>query len=135
MFIDASAICSILLRENDTAVLSRKLETSGAKRTSALAVWESAVALTKQADLPPAQALSIVRRFLTNSGIEIVAIPPEAGDLAVSAFERFGKGRHPARLNIGDCFAYALAKESGEPLLFKGGDFAATDVAVAGADE
>ena len=128
MFIDASAICSILLKENDTVVLSRKLEMSGPKRTSALAVWESAVALTKQADLPPAQALSVVRRFLTNSGIEIIAIPPEAADLAVSAFERFGKGRHPAALNFGDCFSYACARHLDAPLLYKGGDFSLTDI-------
>jgi ribonuclease VapC len=59
---------------------------------------------------------------------ESVAADPDQAALAVEAFRRFGKGRHPAQLNIGDCFAYALAKATGEPLLFKGNDFALTGI-------
>jgi ribonuclease VapC len=62
------------------------------------------------------------------TGAEVVGVTPEQAEIAVEAFRRFGRSRHPARLNIGDCFAYALAKATGEPLLFKGGDFARTDI-------
>jgi ribonuclease VapC len=131
MFVDASAICSILLQESDAALLSRRLETGEPKRTSALAVWESVVAIGKKADLPPAEALSVVQRFLADTDIDIVAVPPEAAGLAVEAFERFGKGRHPAGLNFGDCFSYACARHLRAPLLYKGGDFSLTDIASA----
>src|SRR6185312_1260646 len=67
-------------------------------------------------------------RFFRLTGAEVVTVTREQAEMAVEAFRRFGRGRHPARLNIGDCFAYALAKSTGEPLLFKGGDFARTDV-------
>ena len=66
-----------------------------------------------------------------SSGAEIVAVTPRQAERAVEAFRRFGKGRHAAGLNIGDCFAYALAVESGLPLLFKGDDFGRTDVRAA----
>ncbi len=65
------------------------------------------------------------------SGVEVVACTAEHFEVARDAWRRFGKGNHPARLNIGDCFAYALSQVSGEPLLFKGHDFGRTDVAVA----
>jgi ribonuclease VapC len=67
-------------------------------------------------------------RFFRLTGAEIVGVTPELPEVAVEAFRRFGRGRHPARLNIGDCFAYALAKTTGEPLLFKGADFGRTDI-------
>jgi ribonuclease VapC len=69
---------------------------------------------------------------LAEASIEIVSVSVSQARLAAEAYARFGKGRgHPARLNYGDCFAYALAKERGEPLLFKGSDFARTDIAAA----
>ena len=61
-------------------------------------------------------------------GIEMIAVPPATARLALDAFERYGKGRHPARLNFGDCFAYACARHFGQPLMFKGSDFAQTDI-------
>ena len=72
--------------------------------------------------------LADLDRFLARAAIERVPVDLEQADLARTAFARFGKGRHPAGLNLGDCFVYALAKTAGEPLLFKGSDFAATDV-------
>jgi ribonuclease VapC len=66
--------------------------------------------------------------FLRRGGIEIVPVDVDQVRIARDAFRRFGKGRHPASLNFGDCFSYALAKALGEPLLFKGGDFARTDI-------
>lgn len=68
--------------------------------------------------------------FVHEAGIDIVPVDREQAKIARRAWRRFGKGQHPARLNLGDCFAYALAKTTGEPLLFKGADFAKTDVAV-----
>jgi ribonuclease VapC len=75
--------------------------------------------------------LSDLHRFLSRARIDRVPVDGIQAELAVEAFRRFGRGRHPARLNIGDCFAYALAKATGEPLLFKGGDFALTDIVAA----
>ena len=66
--------------------------------------------------------------FLETSAIELVPVTPEQANAARHAWRRFGKGNHPATLNFGDCFAYALAKTAGEPLLFKGEDFAQTDI-------
>lgn len=67
-------------------------------------------------------------RLIHRAGIEIVAMDPEQVEMAREAWRNYGKGRHPAGLNIGDCCSYALSKYSGEPLLFKGGDFTKTDV-------
>ena len=66
--------------------------------------------------------------LLVEAGVELVAVTQEQADAARRAWRRFGKGNHPAALNFGDCFAYALAKTSDEPLLFKGVDFAQTDI-------
>ena len=66
--------------------------------------------------------------FLAEAGVEIVAVTSDTARLAREAWRVWGKGNHPARLNLGDCFSYALARERGEPLLFKGEDFARTDV-------
>jgi ribonuclease VapC len=78
-----------------------------------------------------AEGLSDLQAFLDEGEIQRIAVDARQADLAVKAFGRFGRGRHPAALNIGDCFAYALAKATGETLLFKGGDFARTDIASA----
>ena len=77
------------------------------------------------------QLSSAVDPLLSRLGVEITKITPEQAYLAREAYQRFGKGNHPARLNLGDCFAYALAKARGEPLLFKGDDFPKTDVEAA----
>jgi ribonuclease VapC len=69
--------------------------------------------------------------LLAKFEIEIVPVSARQASLARKAFQRFGRGQHPARLNFGDCFAYALAKDSSSPLLFKGGDFGQTDITVA----
>jgi ribonuclease VapC len=69
-----------------------------------------------------------VEEMLKDAQIELVPVSIDHARFAVAAFDRFGKGRHAAKLNFGDCFAYALAKERGEPLLFKGEDFARTDL-------
>lgn len=74
------------------------------------------------------RGLNDLAAFLDRADIERVPVDTGQADIAVDAFRRFGRGRHAAALNIGDCFAYALAKATGEPLLFKGNDFSQTDI-------
>ena len=81
-----------------------------------------------------AEGLRDLDHFIGRAGIELVPVDAEHGDVARTAFTRFGKGRHRAGLNYGDCFSYALAISTGEPLLFKGDDFVHTDVATVDLD-
>ena len=86
--------------------------------------------LGKQKGIPPSEARAEVAEFLERAGIDVVPIDRVAGDIAIDAHARYGKGSgHPARLNLGDCFAYAMAKQHGVPLLYKGADFSQTDLA------
>ncbi len=84
--------------------------------------------LASRLDLPPLEAQDLFDDFASQSGVAEVSIDEGVGRLAVECFERYGKGRHPAGLNFGDCLSYACAKAHGAALLFKGGDFAQTDV-------
>ncbi|MEX6505465.1 type II toxin-antitoxin system VapC family toxin [Jiella sp. M17.18] len=128
MLIDASALCGILAREPDAAELLARTIESERRTTSPTAVWECAVALPRILEQPPGMSYAMTTAFLTRYNIEIVPVPAEAAALAVDAYARFGKGRHPAGLNFGDCFAYACARHLGVPLLYKGDDFALTDI-------
>ena len=82
-------------------------------------------------DIGTSKVTALVGEYSPGSEIEVIGIGPAEGDLALDAFERYGKGRHPARLNMGDCFAYACARTHGVPLLFKGDDFSHTDILIA----
>ncbi len=131
MFIDASALTAILAGEPDAASLVTRLQQAHQRLTSPLAVWETTIALARILNLPPTKAQRAVRAYLTLASIEVVAVPPRAADDAIEAFDRYGKGRHPAGLNFGDCFAYACAQTYRMPLLFKGDDFPLTDISAA----
>lgn len=131
MFVDASALCAIMAAEPDAVPLASRIERTPKTITSAMAVWETAVAISRILRINPTEAAMSVGDVAAKLGVEVVAIPPEAAELAIEAFERFGKGRHPAALNFGDCFAYACARHFRLPLLFKGGDFARTDIEAA----
>jgi ribonuclease VapC len=131
MFLDASAIVAIIARESDARSLQRKIVVATQRSTSPIAVYESIMGVTRALDLPLGEAKALVNDFLREIQAEIVSIDSEMGTSAVEACERFGKGRHPAKLNMGDCFAYACAKELGVPILFKGNDFGKTDIEVA----
>ncbi len=96
--------------------------------TSPLAVWETTLAVARRLALPVEDARMEVRTYLSLAGIVVMPVPPEVGEGALDAFERYGKGRHPASLNFGDCFAYACARHYGAELLFKGDDFSRTDI-------
>ncbi len=127
MFVDASALCAILLGEDDAEELSDQLET--ATLTSPLAIYEATLAVTRVRRGSVEQAESQVRDLLERAEIAVLPIGDETVSLALEAHAAFGKGRHPARLNLCDCFAYAMARQHGVPLLYKGDDFAHTDLA------
>lgn len=131
MFIDASALCAILLSEPEAGVFQLRIVDAEVAVTSPVAVWETVRALVCEAELDTTSAHQMVSRFLLGARVDVVEITQADGNEAVSAFARFGKGRHPARLNMGDCFAYACAKSRGVPLLYKGEDFARTDIVAA----
>jgi ribonuclease VapC len=129
MFVDASAIVAMMTDEDGAAALASRLETSAARLTSAIAVFEATAAVARVLAIPVKEAGRAVVEFLELLRIETVTLPPEIAPLAIDAFARFGKGqRHAAQLNMGDCFAYACARYYEQPLLFTGADFAATDI-------
>jgi len=131
MFIDASALTALLTDENEARELLARLQQAGTRLTSPLAAWEAAIAVARVLELPVAEAGEAAESYLALMEITLVAVPPETARLALDAFDRYGKGRHPARLNFGDCFAYACAKHFGQPLMFKGADFPQTDIEAA----
>jgi ribonuclease VapC len=128
MFVDASALTAILTEESDGAQLLARLQKARTRITSPLAIWETAIAVARILGLPVREAGQAVEDFLTLAEIRVDAIPPEARALAIQAYDRYGKSRHPAALNFGDCFAYASARIAGLPLLYKGDDFAQTNI-------
>ncbi len=129
LFVDASAMVSILAKESDWLALSRTAIRAERLITSAVAVWETVTALHRNHEFPLDLARELMNDLLERYEIRVVALDEQTASLALDAFERFGKGNHPARLNMGDCFAYACAKANGAKLLYKGDDFALTDLA------
>ena len=130
MFVDTSVIVAILSGEEDAALWSDRLENASVRLTSALVTLEAVMRLSTKLAIEPIEIAATIRLFLEEAEIEIV--PIEAGDatLAVQAFSDYGKGRrHPAQLNLADCLSYACAKRHKVPLLYKGNDFAHTDLA------
>ena len=129
MIVDSSAILAILRAEKEASVCARAIENAQQRRISAANYLESAIVIDGSRD-PVAS-----RRFdelLREARFSIEPVTEEQARIARDAYRDFGKGSgHPARLNYGDCFAYALAKATGEPLLFKGDDFTHTDIAAA----
>jgi ribonuclease VapC len=131
MFVDASALVAIIADESDGAALGERLNTAERRFTSPIAIYEATVALLRIRDTAIGEIAALLNDFMEQSRIEPVSITPQIGWAAIDAFARFGRGNHPARLNMGDCFAYACARSLSVPLLAKGGDFAQTDVALA----
>jgi ribonuclease VapC len=129
MIVDTSALIAILRAEPDAATMARALVDADAARLSAANFVEAAAVIDAGRD-PIAS-----RRYddlLREAGIILEPVTEVQARLARQAYRDFGKGSgHPAQLNFGDCFAYALAKDANEPLLYKGTDFAATDIASA----
>ena len=126
MVIDSSALLAILFDEPERRAFNQMIEADPVRLLSAANFV--AAALVVEARLGEAAGREF-DLFLHRAEIEIVPVDADQAEIARRAYRRYGKGRHRAGLNFGDCFAYALAKTRGEPLLFKGEDFAATDVA------
>lgn len=130
MFVDASAMVAILMREAGGEALAAKLDDAVGPVTSAIAIFEAVIAIRRMRGGSVAQARMDVRDFMEAARIQTVPITPEDGDAALEAFARFGKGKgHPAQLNMGDCFAYAVTRNRRMALLFKGDTFSRTDLA------
>ena len=128
MIIDTSAILSILLREPDAERFARAITAASSRRISAATLLETTIVLESRSGSAAGHELD---SFLIRAQIELEPVTPEQAQTARQAWRRFGKGNHPAGLNFGDCFAYALAEATREPLLFKGRDFELTDIPAA----
>ena len=128
MFVDASALCALLFEEPEQDEFSLKITTMSQVWTSPVAVWETVRALVREKTADVSAAHDAVQRLLDAGQIRITPIGSNEQRLAIAAFDRFGKGRHPAALNMGDCFAYACARSLGVALLYKGDDFSRTDI-------
>jgi ribonuclease VapC len=125
MVIDTSALISILLGEPEAEAFARAITNDSKRLISAFSVLESSIVIEAKKGDAGGRELDVL---LHRSKIEIVGMNTEQLEIARRAWRMYGKGRHPAGLNIGDCCAYALAKYSGEPLLFKGDDFGKTNI-------
>ncbi len=126
MIVDSSALIAIILREPEAEIFAAILLASQRNRISAANYLEAAI--VADARVQQDSRIGAYDDLVASVRLEIEDVTVRRAGDARAAYRRFGKGYHPARLNFGDCFAYALAKESGEPLLFKGNDFAQTDV-------
>ncbi len=125
MIVDASAVCAIAFGEPEREIFVAALKGRRLSLIAPVQVWEAAVSVSNRLSI---DGISQVDRLLTTLGVEVAAIGHAETFAAFDAWRRFGRGRHPAGLNLGDCFAYALAKTRDLPLLYKGEDFAKTDI-------
>ena len=123
MIVDSSAILAILFDEPDARRYAVALQAAPSRRMSVANALEAFIVAERRGD-----AGDDLDRFFRRHAIELIPATTEHLAAARRAWRRFGKGNHKAALNFGDCFAYALSEVTGEPLLFKGGDFALTDV-------
>lgn len=128
MIVDSSAVLAILFGEADARRHASAIMAAYPCRMSVANVLEASIALERRGGATAAHELDAL---LERAEIELVPVTVEHLEAARRAWRRFGKGNHPAALNFGDCFAYALAWTTGEPLLFKGGDFSQTDIEAA----
>ncbi|KQM17132.1 hypothetical protein ASE73_09055 [Sphingomonas sp. Leaf24] len=128
LFVDASALVSIMTGEPEAASLIDRMADDGHLLSSAIAVWETTMAVARKRKCQPAEAFALVELFCHDMDIALAPIGPSESSIAVEAFTRYGKGRHEAKLNMGDCFAYACARTNNAALLYKGDDFARTDL-------
>lgn len=126
MIIDASALVAILFAEPEAADCAKAIEAADQRRISAVNYLEAAIVIDGRRDPVASRRFD---EFISMAAISIESVDEGQARVARAAYRDFGRGSgHPARLNMGDCFAYALARCRGEPLLFKGGDFIHTDL-------
>ena len=131
IFIDTSAIIAMIAAEPDGPSLAAKLQATDRSISAGHVILEASMRLAALLRLNPTAADAVVTRLLREAGTAIVPITEDIAHAAVVAFERYGKGRNRAALNIADCLSYACAKAHGARLLFKGRDFVHTDIAKA----
>jgi ribonuclease VapC len=132
MFIDTSALVAIIEREAEAVRLKSAIRASEKRWTSPLVRLETTMVLSRGRNSLVSQLAVSFDNVIKSLGVEITPLTDEMGIRAVEAFEKFGKGRgHPAQLNLADCMSYGAAKVLHAQLLFKGDDFAKTDIAVA----
>lgn len=128
MVVDISAVLAILLVEPEAADYAQLIEDDPTPLISAASVFEAGIVLISRHGL---EARRDLEDFIEQGGFQIEPVTAAQVELALDAYQRFGKGRHPAGLNFGDCFAYALARATEQRLLFKGNDFSQTDIEAA----
>jgi ribonuclease VapC len=128
MVLDSSAVIAILFDEPERSAFTHAIERDPRRLISAGNLLECALLTEARRGEAAGRELDLL---LHRADVHTVPVDADQVELARSAWRRFGKGRHPAALNFGDCFAYALSATTAEPLLFKGEDFTRTDVAVA----
>jgi ribonuclease VapC len=124
MVIDSSALIAIVLGEPERRSFIEAIAAADVRLVAAPTMFEASMVALARSDA----RFRDLRDFCERGEVETVAFGPDHVDLALDAFRRYGKGRHPAGLNMGDCVSYALARATAEPLLFKGEDFSQTDI-------
>lgn len=127
MVIDTSVLVAIFFGEAERQKFLVAITAAGSRLVSAATVLETGIVLEARQGEAAGREFDL---FVVRANLQIVPVDAEQADLARSAWRKYGKGRHAAGLNFGDCFSYAVAKASGEPLLAKGADFARTDLAI-----
>ena len=127
MVIDTSVLIAILQDEPERKQFNEAIDATETRALSVASFVEASMVLEARYGPDGVRDLDL---FIAKAGIELVAVDADQAHVARTAFRLYGKGRHPAGLNFGDCFAYALARTLDEPLLFKGTDFSLTDVLV-----
>ena len=127
MVIDTSALAAIFFREPEREKFRDAITAAPSRLISAATLLEAGMVIEGRRGSAAGREFDL---FVLRSSFQIVSVDAEQAELARSAWRKYGKGRHPAALNLGDCFVYALAKTSGEPILAKGTDFVQTDIQV-----
>ena len=125
MVVDTSAVLAILLVEPEADDYAQLIEDDPTPLISAASVFEAGIVLIRRHG---SEACRDLEDFIEQGGFQIEPVTADQVELALDAYQRFGKGRHRAGLNFGDCFAYALARATEQRLLFKGNDFSQTDI-------
>jgi ribonuclease VapC len=125
MVIDSSAIIAVLLNEANAAQIAEAIDSGSQRLLSAASLLEASIVIESRKGEAAGRELDLL---IYRAAIEVVAVDQDQAEIARIAWRRYGRGRHPAGLNYGDCFSYALAMSRGLPLLFQGEDFSRTDI-------
>ncbi len=128
MVLDTSAVLAILFGEPEAERMARAIAAAPRRLASSFTILEAGIVVEARKGEPGGRELDLL---LHRAQVDVVPLTASLADVAREAWRRFGKGKHPASLNVGDCCSYALARVSGEKLLFKGGDFSSTDALAA----